>query len=173
MVIMSRGMSINPIIPSTMPTASKFGIIPIMDRMMDLNKTSNMIAMPNITTPSDNIWDLNRLCNMLLYKTSIPATVTLFSENPSLFMRSLLILSRRSFLLISSKESKILTKNRASLLSTETKGSTISASILSGIFLAITPSSMPSNSFPLLICSIVLIIEAIDKTLPISGKPAK
>ena len=87
----------------------------MMDIVMDLNKTSNMIAMPNNTMPNVKIWDLNKLCNMLLYKTSIPATVTLLSERPKLLLRSPLILSRRSFLLISSRESKILRKNRASL----------------------------------------------------------
>jgi hypothetical protein len=71
-------------IPRTMLIARKLGIMPIMDRVMDLNRMSNMIAMPNNTMPNDKIWDRNRLCNMLLYITSIPATVALIPEGPNL-----------------------------------------------------------------------------------------
>ena len=70
-VIISNGMFIQPIIPKTIPTAKRFGIIPIKDRTTDLKRIRSMIVMPNITIPSVKICDLNRqaaACRMAVTK---------------------------------------------------------------------------------------------------------
>ena len=65
-VIISKGRFINPIKPKTKVAASKFGIIPMTDNIIDLNKTKNIKKIPDMTKPRDNIWELNKLCNILL-----------------------------------------------------------------------------------------------------------
>jgi hypothetical protein len=58
-----------------MAAASKFGAIPMIDKETDRNKRRNMMAIPTITAPKVEIWDVYRLCSMLVYRTSVPVTV--------------------------------------------------------------------------------------------------
>ena len=51
-VIISSGSFNKPIIPRIDIAAIKFGIIPITDNVIDLNKMINIIAIPNITNTS-------------------------------------------------------------------------------------------------------------------------
>ena len=60
-VIISSGRLIKPINPSTNIAANKFGIIPIKDKVADRNKIMNIIPMPSITNPRDNICESNKL----------------------------------------------------------------------------------------------------------------
>ena len=71
-VIISSGNFNKPIIPKIDIAAMKFGIIPISDKVKDLNKIINIIAIPNITKTSVLICESKRLCNILLYKTKTP-----------------------------------------------------------------------------------------------------
>ena len=66
MVIMSMGIPAPPITPKTTPAPSRFGRMPIIDKVIDRNNTRNMIAIPSITTPMVFICDLNKLCSILL-----------------------------------------------------------------------------------------------------------
>ena len=50
-VIISRGIPINPIKPKIKNAARKFGIIPIKDKVLFLNNIKNMIKIPKITIP--------------------------------------------------------------------------------------------------------------------------
>ena len=50
-VIISRGIPTNPIIPSMKKAAIKLGTTPINDSLIFLNNTKNMIKIPSITKP--------------------------------------------------------------------------------------------------------------------------
>ena len=60
-VIMSNGISANPIIPKIKKAAIKFGTTPINESLIFLNKIKNIINIPPITSPSVKICDLNKL----------------------------------------------------------------------------------------------------------------
>lgn len=78
-VIISRGRLMIPIRPSTSNADNRFGIIPIIISLKDLNSTRNITAITNITNPRDLICESNKLCSMLLYKRRMPVIET-FSE---------------------------------------------------------------------------------------------
>ena len=67
-VIISKGISSKPIIPSMKNAAIKFGTTPIKDNLIFLNRIKNIIKIPIITNPKVSICDLNKLCNKLLNK---------------------------------------------------------------------------------------------------------
>ena len=54
-VIISKGISINPIIPRIKKAAIKFGTTPIIDKDKFLNKIKNIAKIPSITIPSVRI----------------------------------------------------------------------------------------------------------------------
>ena len=60
-VIISRGIPANPIIPSIKKAAIKLGTTPIKDSLIFLNNIKNIINIPTITKPKVNICDLNKL----------------------------------------------------------------------------------------------------------------
>ena len=107
-VIISKGIFNNPIIPKIKNAAIKFGTTPIRAKVIFLNKIKNIKVIPAITIPRVNIWDLNRLCKRLLNKISTPANLNSSFLKPNSFSRSSLILLMSSFLLRSSLESNIL-----------------------------------------------------------------
>ena len=74
-VIISRGIPSKPMIPRIRKAAIKFGTTPIKDKVIFLNKTKNIKVIPAITIPKVNIWDLNKLCNRLLKRIRIPASL--------------------------------------------------------------------------------------------------
>ena len=65
-VIISKGIRINPIKPKIIAAARRFGIIHIIARLSERNKIISIKAIPNITTPKVRICDLNKLCSILL-----------------------------------------------------------------------------------------------------------
>ena len=60
-VIMSKGIPTNPIIPRIKKAAIKFGITPISEILIFLKRIKNITNIPTITKPRVNIWDLNKL----------------------------------------------------------------------------------------------------------------
>ena len=56
MVIMSNGMPVRPITPSTNPAANTFGVIAISDNFIERNNTTNINMMPTNTAPRVEIW---------------------------------------------------------------------------------------------------------------------
>ena len=66
MVMKSSGIETSPIAPSTAPAASRFGTMPSTARVGERKSSSSMIATPASTAPRVEIWDVNRLCSMLL-----------------------------------------------------------------------------------------------------------
>ena len=87
-VIISKGRLIKPINPKTNIAANRLGIMPIKDSFKERKRTMNIIPIPSITKPRDKIWELKRLCSILLYKTRIPVITKLPSEKPRVFIRS-------------------------------------------------------------------------------------
>ena len=87
-VIISKGISIKPIIPSIKKAAIKFGTTPIKDKVRFLNKTKNIAEMPSITIPKVNICDLNKLWSKLLNKIKTPANLNSSLLSFNLFSRS-------------------------------------------------------------------------------------
>ena len=118
-VIMSSGISSNPIIPKIKNAAIKFGTTPMSDKVKFLNNIKNIINIPAITNPRVKIWDLNKLCSKLLNKIKIPPNLNSFFFSPNLFSKSYLILFIKSFLLKFYSESLILKLILASLFSIE------------------------------------------------------
>ena len=114
-VIISRGIPSNPIIPKIKKAAMKFGTTPIKDNLIFLNRIINIEKIPIITNPKVKIWDLNKLWSRLLNKIKTPVSLYSLSFNPNLFLRSKFILLIRSFLLKFSCESIILKLILASL----------------------------------------------------------
>ena len=74
-VIISKGISSKPIMPSIKKAAKKFGTTPINDKVIFLNKIKNIIVIPAITIPKVNICDLNKLCKRLLKRIRTPANL--------------------------------------------------------------------------------------------------
>ena len=60
-VIISSGIPSNPIIPNIKKAAIKFGTTPIRDNFIFLNKITNIMNIPIITSPRVKICDLKRL----------------------------------------------------------------------------------------------------------------
>ena len=87
-VIISRGIPANPIIPSMKKAAIKLGTTPIKESLTFLNNIKNIIKIPHITRPKVKICDLNKLCNKLLNNISTPPNLNSSSSKPSLFFRS-------------------------------------------------------------------------------------
>ena len=54
-VIISKGMPSNPIIPNIKKAAIKFGTTPIKDNLRFLNSIKNITKIPIITKPKVNI----------------------------------------------------------------------------------------------------------------------
>ena len=54
-VIISRGMFMNPIIPRIKKAAIKFGTIPMKDKATFLNSIKNIRNIPNMTIPKVRI----------------------------------------------------------------------------------------------------------------------
>ena len=54
-VIISKGIPSNPIIPNIKNAAIKFGTTPIKDSLMFLNNIKNITKIPIITNPNVNI----------------------------------------------------------------------------------------------------------------------
>ena len=123
MVIMSRGISSKPISPRMMPAARTLGRMPMTARETDRNSTSSIRAMPSMTTPRVSIWEVNRLCSMLLYNTIMPLTWNSSSSRPSFARRSASISSRNCLRRRSGRESRMRILMRASLSSMEMYGS--------------------------------------------------
>ena len=65
-VIITKGMLSEPIIPKIKKAAKKFGTIPIKESCIFLNKIKNIKNIPSNTIPKVRIWDLNKLCSKLL-----------------------------------------------------------------------------------------------------------
>ena len=65
-VIISKGIFNNPIIPNMKNAAIKLGTTPIKDNLIFLNKIINIENIPIITKPKVKICDLNKLCSKLL-----------------------------------------------------------------------------------------------------------
>ena len=65
---MSNGILNQPIKPNTKPIDITFGINAISETLIDLNKSKNIKNNKIITLPIVSMWDLNRLCSILLYK---------------------------------------------------------------------------------------------------------
>ena len=161
-------MPIRPINPRTNVAARRFGAIPINESVNDLNNIRNIIEIPNITNPRDSICESNKLCSMLLYNINIPVTVNIDGSRFNLLSRSVLILSISSFLRRSFLESNTLILILASLLSIDINGLTAISLTFSGALLYNRPISRLLSSFPSLILSATLIVDAKDKTFPIS-----
>ena len=87
-VIISKGIPSNPIIPRINKAAIKLGTIPIRDREMFLNKIKNIKKIPRITIPRVSICDLNKLCNKLLKRIRTPASLYSSSFKPKLVFNS-------------------------------------------------------------------------------------
>ena len=60
-VIISRGISKNPIIPKIKKAAIKLGAIPIKEIVVFRKRIKNIKNIPIITIPNVRIWDLNKL----------------------------------------------------------------------------------------------------------------
>ena len=87
-VIISRGILANPIIPNMKKAAIKFGTTPINESLIFLNNIKNIINIPTITKPKVKICDLNKLCSKLLNNIKIPPSLNSSFFNPNLFCKS-------------------------------------------------------------------------------------
>ena len=72
MVIKSSGIFISPIMPRINIDGKVLGISAKIDKLTDLNINKNMIKITEKTTAMVLICESNKLCNMLLYSTSMP-----------------------------------------------------------------------------------------------------
>ena len=98
-VIISKGMLSEPIIPKIKKAAKKFGTIPIKESCIFLNKIKNIKNIPSNTIPKVRIWDLNKLCSKLLNSIKTPANLYSSFDKPNLVFNSELIFYIKSFLL--------------------------------------------------------------------------
>ena len=74
-VIISKGIPSNPIIPNIKNAAIKFGTTPIKESFKFLNNIKNIANIPDMTNPKVRICDLNKLCKRLLNNIKTPANL--------------------------------------------------------------------------------------------------
>ena len=107
-VIISNGIFNIPINPKTDPIDSIFGTRAMNEIFNDLNNIKNIQNNTKTTRPNVLICELNKLCNILLYKMRILDNLILSASTCTTLKASLLILLINEFLLNEASESLTL-----------------------------------------------------------------